>query len=120
MLDRLLSFHGFAPLQASDLPEAIAVAEREPIDAAVVGLMPGRTCGLETLQWLRRHPAYAHVPIFVLTSHVRIAEDAESRIREHRAHVFFKGQSLELLIDRLQRLLCEPTPVVEASELVSP
>jgi DNA-binding response OmpR family regulator len=119
MLDRLLSFHGFAPLQATTLPEAVAIADREPIDAFVVGLMPGAS-GLTIVGWLRQHRAYARVPVFVLTSHVEVAEDAGTLIRQLGARLFFKGQSLELLIDRLQRLLCEPIAVELENELVLP
>lgn len=119
MLDRLLSFHGFAPCQASDLPEASLIAERTPIDAFVVGLMAGRGSGLQIVGWLRQHRDYAQVPVFVLTSHVAIPDETVALIRQYRACMFFKGQSLELLIDRLQRLLCEPVPEPQ-SEFVLP
>ena len=120
MLDRLLSFHGFAPLSATGLAEATVIAEREPIDAFVVGLALGSESGLAMVTWLRRHDDYCQAPVFVLTSHLHIEEAADALIRQHGAHVFFKGQSIELLIDRLQRLLCEPAVVASESELVLP
>ena len=108
MLDRLLVFYRFAPLQASDVHEATLMAEREQVDAFVVDLtLQHGGSGLEMVSWLRRQQGYALSPVFVLTSDLEIPDDQRMLIQQHRAHVFYKGQSLELLIDRLQRVLVE-------------
>jgi CheY-like chemotaxis protein len=108
VLDRLLAFYRFVPLQASDIREATLISEREQVDAFVVDLSLGREgSGLEMVEWLRRQQGYARAPVFVLTSDLNITDEQQTLIRQHQAHVFYKGQSLELLIDRLQRVLVE-------------
>jgi CheY-like chemotaxis protein len=110
VLDRLLAFYRFVPLQASDVHEATQMAERERVDAFVVDLtLRHGGSGLEMVGWLRRQQGYAQSPVFVLTSDLEIPDDQRSLIEQHRAHLFYKGQSLELLIDRLQRVLVEPS-----------
>jgi DNA-binding response OmpR family regulator len=108
MLDRLLAFYRFVPLQASDVEQATFVAARERVDAFVVDLTLQRGgSGLEMVGWLRRQQEYAQSPVFVLTSDLEIPDDQRMLIQQHQAHLFYKGQSLELLIDRLQRVLVE-------------
>jgi DNA-binding response OmpR family regulator len=108
MLDRLLAFHRFAPRQASNIQDATSIAEREQVDAFVVDLTLGREeSGMDMVAWLRRHHGYAMAPIFVLTSQLDIPDSDQTLLRQHGAHLFYKGQSLELLIDRLQRLLTD-------------
>ena len=107
-LDRLLAFHRFTPLQAADVPEATTIATREQIDAFIVDLRlgPGRS-GLDMVGWVRRQQGYAMAPVFLLTANLDIPDDEQTVIREHRAQVFYKGQSLEVLIDCLRRVLVE-------------
>jgi CheY-like chemotaxis protein len=108
VLDRLLGFYRFVPLQASDVHEATLMAARERVDAFVVDLTLGRGgSGLEMVGWLRQQQDYARAPVFVLISDLNIPDEQQTLIRQHQAHVFYKGQSLELLIDRLQRVLIE-------------
>jgi DNA-binding response OmpR family regulator len=108
MLDRLLAFHQFAPRQASNIQDATIIAEREPVDAFVVDLTLGREeSGMDMVAWLRQHRGYAMAPVFVLTSHLDIPDSDQTLISQHGAHLFYKGQSLELLIDRLQQILTD-------------
>ena len=109
VLDRLLALHRFTPLQAADVPEATTIAEREQVDAFIVDLTlgPGRS-GLDMVGWVRRQQGYATAPVFVLTANLAISDDDRCLLQQHRAHVFYKGQSLELLIDCLQRILLQP------------
>lgn len=109
VLDRLLALHRFTPLQAADVPEATSIAARERVDAFIVDLTlgPGRS-GLDMVGWVRQQQGYALAPVFVLTGTLAISDDDQTLIREHRAQVFYKGQSLEFLIDCLQRTLLEP------------
>ena len=108
VLEMLLALHRFTPLQACDLPEATTIALREQVDAFVVALTlgPGRS-GLDMVRWVRQQQGYATAPVFVLTANPAIADDDRMLIQQHRAHLFYKGQSLEFLIDCLQRLLIE-------------
>lgn len=108
VLDRLLALHRFTPLQAGTLPEAATIAQREQVDAFVVDLRlgPGRS-GLDMVEWVRQQRGYTSAPVFVLTTDPAISDDDATVIQQHQAHVFYKGQSLEFLIDCLQRVLIE-------------
>ena len=115
-LDRLLAFYRFAPRQASNIQDATLIAEREPVDAFVVDLTLGREeSGMDMVAWLRRQRGYAMAPVFVLTSDLDIPDRDRTLIRQHGAHLFYKGQSLELLIDRLQQILADSTASVSGS-----
>lgn len=106
VLNRLLAFHRFNPLQASNVPQATVIAERQQVDAFVVDLkLGGGQSGLEMLEWLRRQQAYMITPVFVVTGNFDIPEEQQTLIQQHRAHIFYKGQSLELLIHDLTRVL---------------
>ena len=108
VLDRLLAFYRFTPLQASDVPEATTIAEREQVDAFIVDLKLGHgRSGLDMVEWVRQQRGYAAAPVFVLTSHRDIPDDVQTLIHQHQAHVFYKGHSLELLIDRLWQVLVD-------------
>src|SRR5688572_24921512 len=102
VLDRLLAFYKFTPLQAADVPEATIIAKREQVDAFIVDLKlgPGPS-GLDMVGWVREQQGYATAPVFVLTGNLDIPDEEQTLIRQHQAHVFYKGQSLELLIDCL-------------------
>jgi DNA-binding NtrC family response regulator len=109
VLDRLLRLHGFQPLQASAAAEAIVIAELEIVHAFIIDLKLGHgRSGLDVLDWVRLQRRYTLTPVFILTGDLDIAEADQARIREHRAYVFHKGQSLQLLMEYLRRLLIEP------------
>jgi DNA-binding response OmpR family regulator len=109
VLDRLLRLHGFHSLEAATADEAIVLAQRDMVHAFVVDLNLGHgRSGLDILDWVRRQRRYSVTPVFVLTGEVAVAEANQARIRAHRAYVFYKGQSLQLLMDYLRRLVIEP------------
>jgi DNA-binding NtrC family response regulator len=108
VLDRLLAFHRFTARQAASVSEATAIAEREPIDAFIVDLSLGRDrSGLDMVDWVRRQRDYESAPVFLLTGNLDIPVEEERRIHQQAAQVFYKGQSLEFLIDCLRRVLTD-------------
>lgn len=111
VFDRLLRLYEFDPRPATTVSEAMSVTERESIDAFILDLRLGRgQSGIEMLGWLRQQPEYIATPVFVVTGNLDIPEEEQTLIRHYRAHVFYKGQSLELLIDDLRRVLVEEDP----------
>jgi DNA-binding response OmpR family regulator len=109
VLDRLLRLYGFHALQASTADEAIATAQRDSVHAFIVDLNLGHgRSGLDVLDWVRRQRRYTVTPVFILTGELDVADANQTRIRAHRAYVFYKGQSLKLLMEYLRRLLIEP------------
>lgn len=106
VLDRLLTLHRFNPLHATDVSEGMAIAGREEIDAFIVDLSLGRgRSGLEMVGWLREQQGNTTAPVFMLTGNLDIPQHEQTLIRRYGVHVFYKGQSLALLIESLRRML---------------
>ena len=109
LLGRLLTAHGFTPLHAETLSQAIEMAERGGIDALILDLgLRGSQSGLDILRWLRARPRYADTPVLILTGSPSLSEDQEAAIEHHGARVFFKPQKMSLLIDYLKEALGHP------------
>lgn len=104
-LRRMLSLSGFSVRVAPTAAEAIDVARLERLAAAVLdlGLEPGGMSGLHVLSWLRSQPAYVTLPVVIFTGRVDLPEHVEEQIRRHRAHLAFKPQPYQELIDYLSR-----------------
>jgi DNA-binding response OmpR family regulator len=111
VLARLLRLHGFNPLDAAAVADATATAQREDIHGFIVDLkLDQGQSGLDLVDWLRVQRKYSMTPVFILTGNLDLAEAEQTRIRRHRAYVFYKGQSLQLLMDYLKRLLIDANP----------
>lgn len=68
LLHRLSHEHGLRVVHADDGTAALAVAEREALDAAILDIrLPGLD-GLGVLARLREMPRYERLPILMLTS----------------------------------------------------
>jgi DNA-binding response OmpR family regulator len=111
MMQRMLRAHGFRALTASNSAEAVVIAEHSVVNGFILDITLGENeSGLDMLPWLRRHRRYSMTPTFILTGKVDVSEDEQTQIRRHRAYLFYKGQSLQLLMDYLKRLLVDPNP----------
>ena len=111
LLVRLLVLNGCTPLEASDARQLFELAEARDVEAFVIDLnLEGPESGLDVLAWLRLQPKYVQTPVFILTGAMDLPENQQLLIRRHRAHLFYKGQSLQLLMDFIQRLLIDPNP----------
>ena len=104
-LRRMLSLSGFSVRIAPTAAEAIEAARLETVGAVVLdlGLGAGMT-GLHVLSWLRSQPGYAALPVVIFTGNVDLPEHTEEQIRRHGAHVMFKPQPYEKLVEHLKRL----------------
>ena len=109
MLERMLHAHGFSAHRASTLAEATAIAGRTPVSAFILDIALGpQESGLDLLPWLRRQRRYAMTPIFILTGKFDVSDEEQRQMQRHRAYLFHKGQSMQLLMDYLRRLLVDP------------
>jgi DNA-binding response OmpR family regulator len=109
MLGRMLQAHGFSAMTASTVAEATAIAGQTPVSAFILDIALGaHESGLDLLPWLRRQRRYAMTPIFILTGKFDVTEEEQKQMQRHRAYLFYKGQSMQLLMDYLRRLLVDP------------
>jgi DNA-binding response OmpR family regulator len=106
VLERSLRLRGCVPLVAMSVREAALIAHATHVDAFIIDLNLARGhSGLDVLQWLRDQPAYRSAPIFVLTGQLDVSADSLQQIECHHARIFYKGQSLQPLIDDLLRMV---------------
>lgn len=105
MLARSLDAFGYATLEVAGAEDAISCAKTHKVDAAILDVrLPGGRSGLEVLEALRADPDHEDLPIIILTG--VILTDAEAaRALALDAHVFYKPQALELLVQKLDELL---------------
>jgi DNA-binding response OmpR family regulator len=105
LLERLLRLHGFTPLPATNLAEAIAVTQAKKIEAVVLDLgLRGGDSGIDVLRWLRQQAAYASTPVLVLTG-LLLAPDDEETLRYYRAELLSKPQPMHRVIEHLKRVI---------------
>ena len=94
---------GYDVLLAHDGHEALAVAEAQPIDVAVIDVMMPGLDGHEVVRRLRARPETAGIPIVVLTAAAqeRVAQDsAEAGADAHMRKPFSPRE----LVARLEEL----------------
>jgi CheY-like chemotaxis protein len=105
VLERLLRMRGCVPMAAVSVREAVLLADATHVDAFIIDLNLARGhSGLDVLHWLRGQQQYHATPVFFVTGQVDLSEDVLQYLQAQRAHLFYKGQSLQPLIDELLRL----------------
>lgn len=102
---RFLETYGYTAVEAATFEEAIDVLEGTPrIFAVILDVrLPGPHTGLDVLEPLRSRPQCAEIPVLVMTGGV-VDDAEEARITRHRAHLFFKPEGFDTLLDFLDRL----------------
>ncbi len=110
-LGRWLDAYGYRAVEAATFDEAIARLETTPgISAVILDVrLPGGRTGLDVLVDLRRRPGLAHLPVLILTGGT-VDDDEAARIARHRAHLFYKPEGFETLLDFLDRLTGRDRP----------
>jgi CheY-like chemotaxis protein len=109
VLQRMLSLKGLCSIAVADEAEATVAAQHESFSAFVIDvhLRAGRS-GLDLLGWLRHQDVSRTTPMFVLTGEHHLPEHQQAFLRDHQAHVFFKGESLLRLVDRIKAVVAPP------------
>jgi DNA-binding response OmpR family regulator len=104
MLSRALGRHDFRPVEASSIAEAVAFADSHTLSAVILDLHLGPQCGLELLAMLRVSPRHRATPVMILTGSGVVTSDEEALIRRNAAHLFYKPQPLNELVEHIDRL----------------
>ena len=103
LLSRTLRKEGFAVAAAYNGAEALAAIEQRVPDIIVTDLMMPRMDGYELIQRVKTTPAWADVPIVVMTAH-RI-DPKRIRILDLAAHLVTKPVSLEGIAREVETIL---------------
>jgi two-component system chemotaxis response regulator CheY len=96
---------GFATLEATGFDDALRYIRANRVDAAILDVrMPGGGSGLELLEAIRADATITWLPVIILTGNVLTDKEAK-RVRELRAHVFYKPTPMETLAQKLREQL---------------
>lgn len=105
LLARSLDTFGYATLEVAGSEDALACLKTNKVDAAILDVrLPGGRSGLEVLETIRADPDHEALPIIILTG-VTLTDAERARVRALDAHVFYKPQTMELLVQKLDELL---------------
>jgi CheY-like chemotaxis protein len=102
---RFLETYGYGAAEASTYDEMLALLQDTPgIFAVILDIrLGGERTGLDVLEPIRSRPEFSRLPILVMTGGV--VDDAEqARIAKHRAHLFYKPEGFDTLLDFLDQL----------------
>ena len=102
---RFLETYGYGTVEAATFEQAVEQLERTPgIFAVILDIrLPGRHTGLDVLEPLRGRPQFAEIPVLVMTGGVVDDEEA-ALITRYKAHLFFKPEGFDTLLDFLDQL----------------
>lgn len=105
LLARSLDAFGYATLEVADADDALSCVKSNRVDAAILDVrMRGGKSGLELLEALRADPDHAGMPVLILTG-VTLTTAEQQRVRALDAHVFYKPEAMETLVQKLKELL---------------
>ena len=104
MLTRALGLNRFNAVEASSIAEAVEFADHNPLSAVILDLHLGTQSGLELLAMLRVSPRHRSTPVLILTGSGSVTDDQEALIQRNAAHLFFKPQPLNNLMEHIERL----------------
>lgn len=104
-MSRFLETYGYGAAEAATFEEAVALLEGTPgIFAVILDIrLPGQHTGLDVLEPLRSRPQSAEIPVLVMTGGL-VDDEETARITRHRAHLFFKPEGFDTLLDFLDRV----------------
>jgi CheY-like chemotaxis protein len=111
IMTRYLGLYGYDTIEAGTVDQAVASLKRDRVDAVIldIGLAEERT-GLDVLRALRRLPGLEKLPVIILSGKV-LDQAEEVSIARERAHLFQKPESLDVVIEFLDRVLGESHPL---------
>jgi CheY-like chemotaxis protein len=108
-LSAVLTLVGFKAHRAANVEEALAILNKEQIDALSLDIRMPDPAGLERdgftlLRYLREQPETSHVPVLLFTG-VELTPEEEAMIAGLNAKVFYKPQPYADIIEELTRCL---------------
>jgi CheY-like chemotaxis protein len=109
MLSRRLTRRGFEVLLAENGEEALALAEREPLDLILMDMSLPVLDGWEATRRLKRAPATARIPVLALTAHA-MSTDRDRALEAGCDDYDTKPIDMPRLLDKIERLIMGSTP----------
>ena len=105
LLARSLDAFGYATLEVAGSEDALTCVRKNKVDAVILDVrMPGGRSGLEVLEELRADPDHEELPVIILTG-VTLTDAEAARVIALNAHVFYKPQTPQLIVQKLDELL---------------
>jgi DNA-binding response OmpR family regulator len=99
-----LERHAYAALEASTVDAAVQIMRTRTVEAVILDVrLPGSESGLEALTALRRLPEMATVPVLIITGGI-LSEDEERQITRQRAHLIYKPEGFDTIVNFLDQL----------------
>lgn len=99
-----LERHGYATVEADTVDLAVEAMRTNAVSAVILDMrLPGAHSGLDALNHLRRIPEMASVPVLVVTGSI-LSEDEERQIIRQRAHVLYKPEGFDTVVNFLDQL----------------
>ena len=109
LLTRFLALHGYQSTEAATMREAVDLIRCTHIGAVILDVrIPGGS-GLLVLEHLRTHAEFATIPAIVLTGGLLTA-DEQVMVTRHRAHLFYKPEGFDSLVEFLTQLTGDDRP----------
>ncbi len=109
LLTRFLEAHGYQSTEAGTMSEAVDLIRRTRIGAVILDVRLPSGSGLQVLGHLRTHPEFAKIPAIVLTGGI-LTEDEQLTVTRHRAHLFYKPEGFDSLVEFLTQLTGDDQP----------
>ena len=104
LLSRFLAAHGYESVTAGTMTEALNLMRQTRLAAVILDVrLPGSGSGLQVLEQLRGYAEFATIPAIVLTGGV-LTEDEQLTVTCHRAHLFYKPEGLDSIVEFLTQL----------------
>jgi PleD family two-component response regulator len=88
-LEPVLRLHGFRPLRATKLANAMAMVEGTTVDAVVLdAVLGGGQHSLDLAKWLRWQDAHRDTPVVVIAKGGELSDVLHAAFADHNAVVF--------------------------------
>ncbi len=105
LLRRFLLRREYEPIETANANQAVAALRAGPVDAVILDVRLGEERnGLDVLRQFRTEVPDARAPVIILTGAL-LTDEEEIEITKNRGFLFHKPESLETLMNFLDRLL---------------
>lgn len=110
ILRRFLNRYGYDAVETSTARQAVEALHGGGVEAVILDVrLPERLTGLDVLRMFRRETSQSHVPVIILTGSI-LSDEEETEITRNRGFLFHKPESMDLLMQFIDRLLGRDQP----------
>jgi CheY-like chemotaxis protein len=105
IMGRYLGLHGYDTIEAGTVDETVSALRGGGVDAVILDIrLAEDKTGLDVLRTLRGLPGLEQLPVIILTGKV-LTDGEELAITRERAFLFRKPESLDVLLESLDRMI---------------